>query len=146
MLNESLKKSLNLIDDLLKGYTKEELLLELKIYDHLEEENEFIINSIINNLENSNYSLENIKTNKEQLLKQYNNLSKLLELKNIDIYNSILKNINIEKLDVIIIISLLRLSYFFKQEINEWNIFLNKSILEFNKRNLETNKLLKGLI
>lgn len=146
MLDESLKKSLDLIDDLLKGYTKEELLLELKIYDHLEEENEFIINSIINNLENSNYSLENVKTNKEQLLKQYNNLSKLLELDNINIYNSILKNINIEKLDVIVIITLLRLSYLFRQDINEWNMFLNKSILEFNKRNLETNKLLKGLI
>lgn len=146
MLDESLKKSLDLIDDLLKGYTKEELLLELKIYDHLEEEIEFIINSIINNLENSNYSLENIKTNKDKLLKQYNNLSKLLELDNIQIYNSILKNINIEKLDVIVIITLLRLSYLFRKEINEWNVFLNKSILEFNKRKLDTNKLLKGLI
>lgn len=136
-MEAKLQKSLDLIDILLKSYTKEELLLELKIHNNSNEDSDFIISSIISNLE---------KQNHDNLLKQYNNLILLLETNQLNIYNKILNNINIEKLDVLFIIALLRLSYLFKSNLSEWNIFLNKSIIELNNRKLNTNQLLIGLI
>lgn len=137
-MEANLQKSLDLIDELLKTYDKNELLLTLKIYDHLKEDEEFIISSII-------YSLENLK-NKNKLLNQYTNLTNLLNLNHLDIYNNILKEVNIEKLEVISIISLLRLSYLFRKDLSEWYVFLNKSITELNNRKLNTNQILIGLI
>ena len=52
-MEAKLQKSLDLIDELLKTYNKNELLLTLKIYDHLKEDEEFISSTFcpfINNI------------------------------------------------------------------------------------------------
>lgn len=154
MLNKKLQKSLDEIDILLKSYSKQELQKELNKYEEnigisIQDYCNQFNDSIIYKLENYSYDLKILNNNKIMkcnLLKIYQMLNQILYSKNFNTYNEILNKINIEKLDVTIIIALLRLSFLFKEKIIEWNIFLKKSIVELNKRNFDSQKLLIGLI
>ena len=61
-------------------------------------------------------------------------------------YNKILNKIEISELNETLIIALLRLSFVWKNDINSWEGFLSRSVVELEKRGHDSKKLLVGLI
>lgn len=81
-----------------------------------------------------------------KLFPYYSKINDLMIENKFESYNKILSRIEISELNETLIIALLRLSFVWKNDINSWEEFLNKSVVELEKRGHNSKKLLAGLI
>jgi len=113
--------------------------------------NENEINEINNIFKRENLIIDmifnaDIITDSEKLAPFYKLLFFTLNDEDFNTYNNILKYFKLSIASEVIMVGLLRLSYTKMDEINEWKTFLNKVEIELNKRNLDSKKILIGLI
>lgn len=87
----------------------------------------------------------NLNTAKD-LFPYYSKINNLMIEKKFKNYNEILEKVEVEKINETLIIALLRLSFIWKDEINSWNQFLEKSIVALENKGHDSKKLLIGLI
>lgn len=76
----------------------------------------------------------------------YSKLSDVLIERDFVSYDNILEEIKIKELNPLLMLSLLRLSFMYKEEIKNWEIFLSKSKEELELRGLNSQRLLQGLL
>ncbi|MCT7563993.1 hypothetical protein N5U20_06660 [Aliarcobacter butzleri] len=81
-----------------------------------------------------------------KLFPYYSKINDLMIENKFESYNKILSKIEISELNETLIIALLRLSFVWKNDISSWKEFLNKSVVELEKRGHNSKKLLVGLI
>jgi len=81
----------------------------------------------------------------KEIFPYYHKIRGLLNTKNFIEFKRILDRLNIENINEVLILGLLRLSYPWRSKINNWEWFLDKSLVELNKRGLNGSEILKGL-
>ncbi|MCK5537297.1 MAG: hypothetical protein KAI79_10745 [Bacteroidales bacterium] len=80
------------------------------------------------------------------LVPYYKNLYTLLIKKDFNICNSILKEIDITKSNEVFLVGILRLTFTWQNELPAWKSLLNKIDQELLSRNIDSKKVLTGLI
>lgn len=82
----------------------------------------------------------------KSLLPFYTEINKLIAHRNFDVCNEFLKQVRVNELSDVLLIGLLRLTYLRRDELSHWNLLLNNSKNELEKRKHDSHVLLKGLI
>lgn len=90
--------------------------------------------------------IENYNVNFLEMKEIYENLIDLILKKEFDNYSNLIDVLDINKINPVIIIRILRLSFINKNLIQNWTKFLEKATNEMTKNNLNVNQILKGLI
>lgn len=90
--------------------------------------------------------IENYNVNFLEMKEIYENLIDLILKKEFDNYSNLIDVLDINKINPVIIIRILRLSFINKNLIQNWTKFLEKAKNEMTKNNLNVNQILKGLI
>lgn len=81
-----------------------------------------------------------------ELFPYYSKINDLMIENKFKSYNKILTKIEISELNETLIIALLRLSFVWRSDIDSWEEFLHKSLVELENRGHDSKKLLAGLI
>ena len=80
------------------------------------------------------------------LVPYYKNLYSLLTRKDFNICNSILKEIDITKSSEVFLVGILRLTFTWQNELPSWKNLLHRIDQELLSRNIDSKKVLTGLI
>ena len=88
------------------------------------------------------YKEKSVKT----LLPYYKKWNDHLINREFDKYSEIMKTMNIEKSSTISQIGILRLSFLFRENISEWDIFVKRVYNNLLERNEDADTILQGLI
>lgn len=90
--------------------------------------------------------IENYNVNLLEMNEIYEKLIDLILKKEFNNYSNLIENLDIIKINPVIIIRILRLSFVNKNLIQNWTKFLEEAKNEMTKNNLNVNQILKGLI
>jgi hypothetical protein len=82
----------------------------------------------------------------KSLLPFYAEINKLIAHRNFNVCNAFLRQVRVNELSDVLLVGLLRLTYLRRDELSHWNLLLNNSKNELEKRKYDSHVLLKGLI
>ena len=86
------------------------------------------------------------KITAKELYPYYQEMYQLILKKDFEKIDFILKNIDIKKSTVLLLVALLRSNFMIKEHLKYWNPLLENTEKELNNRNLDTKNILQGLI
>lgn len=130
---------------------------EKEVFDTFEKSS-FLSSQVLEYEQSNNYSLKidkwteefilNAKNlvSPEDLFPYYSKINDLMINEDFEKYDSVLNKVEVEELNEVLIIALLRLSFSWKDKISSWNTFLGKSIIALEKKGHKSQELLVGLI